>query len=73
MAMTLNFFCPKKKVTQEEKTKKMKVVAMTDGDDPNFFSCSSKKGDMKGDKKKIRVVAVTHGDDQQLFLVLEER
>ena len=48
---------------KEGDKKKLRVVAVTHGDDPKQFSCRQKEGD----KKKLRVVAVTHGDDPKQF------
>ena len=45
------------------KTTKLRVVAVTYGDDSQFFLLE------KCNTKKLRVVAMTHGNDPKTFLV----
>jgi hypothetical protein len=47
------------------KTKKLRVVAVPHGDDPQLILVSRRKVDIK----RLRVVAVPHGDDPQLTSV----
>ena len=68
MVKTLNFFL----LPGKDDKKNLKLVAVTQGDNPNFFGGGRRKVTRKV-TNKLRVVAVTHGDNPQFFLVLKER
>ena len=68
MVTTLNFFL----LLGKDDKKNLRVLAVTQGYNPNFFGGAIRKVTRKV-KNKLRVVAVTHGDDRQFFLVIRER
>ena len=47
--------------------KKIRVVAMSHGDDPQFFVVPFLVSFLLG-QKKLRVVAMSHGDDPHFFV-----